>query len=234
VIYGRLSWHPQPCKATAVFCINTNTDVFPQSHPVGVIPAFFLPSLHSLPPSFCSVVTVGLLCWKWEAIKLIHQNQVGRHRQAWSTCGQHYRRDNSTLSDFFLRKAPNWESCQRNKEAKEVNAVRGRHKIMIWGGTAAPGSWAISVPETFRAFSSTSEETGVSRMALRPGSHMQEQRVISQMETGLLTWQQERTSYILVQFQNNQLLFKHLSSPGSPGTSLGDWVQHHPQGTTSP
>lgn len=42
-------WHPQLCKATAVFCINTKADVFPQSHPVCAIPAA-LPAI----PSFCS------------------------------------------------------------------------------------------------------------------------------------------------------------------------------------
>lgn len=131
MIYGQLSWHPQLCKATAVFCINTKTDVFPQSHPVCAIPAL-LPAIPSKPSSIFlfrsweHVVTVGLLDWEWEAIKLIHQSQVRRHRQACSTHSQHYLRDIITLSDFFLGKAPNWESCQGSKEAKEVNAVRGR------------------------------------------------------------------------------------------------------------
>lgn len=131
MIYGQLSWHPQPCKATAVFCINTNTDVFPQSHPVRAIPALF-PAIPPKPPSIFlfrsqeHIVTVGLLDWEWEAVKLIHQSQVKRHRQARSTCGQHYLRNNITLCDFFLGKAPNWESYHGSKEAKEVNAVRGR------------------------------------------------------------------------------------------------------------
>lgn len=130
MIYGQLSWHQQPCKATAVFCINTNTDVFPQPHPVRAIPAL-LPAIPPKPPSiflFRSreyIVTVGLLDWEWEAVQLVHQSQVRRHRQACSTGSQHHLR-NITLSDFFLGKAPNWESCHGSKEAREVNAVRGR------------------------------------------------------------------------------------------------------------
>lgn len=71
---------------------------------------------------------VGLLDWEWEAIKLIHQSQVRRHEQARSTRGQRYLCDTTTLSDFLLGKAPNWESCHGRKEVKEVNAVRGRQK----------------------------------------------------------------------------------------------------------
>lgn len=84
MIYGQLSWHPLPCKATAVFCINTNTDVFPQSHPVCAIPTL-LPAIAPKPPAIIlfrsqeHVVTASLLDWEWEAIKLIHQSQVRRH-----------------------------------------------------------------------------------------------------------------------------------------------------------
>lgn len=131
VIYGQLSWQPLSCKATAVFCINTNTDVFLQSHPVCAIPTLLL-AIPPKPPTIFlfrsqeHVVMVSLLDWEWEAIKLIHQSQVRRHREARSTRSQHYLRDNITLSDFFLGKAPNWENCHGSKEAKEVNAVRGR------------------------------------------------------------------------------------------------------------
>lgn len=111
VIYGQQSWHPQPCKATAVFCINTKTNVFPQSHPVCAIPAL-LPAIPPKPPSIflfrCQehVVMVVPLGWEWEAVKLIHQSQVRRHGWAQSTHSQHYLCD-ITHSDFFLGKAPN-------------------------------------------------------------------------------------------------------------------------------
>lgn len=66
-------WHPQPCKATAFFCINTNADVFPQSHPICAIPAV-LPAIPSEDFSIFlfrwqeHVVMVGLLDWEWEAV----------------------------------------------------------------------------------------------------------------------------------------------------------------------
>lgn len=105
-------------------------------------------------------MTISLLDWEWEAVNLIHHSQVGRHGQAWSNRSQPYLHDNITLSDFFLRKAPSWESCHGSKEAEEANAVRGRHKMTVRGRTTAPGSWAVSIPDTFRTFSSTIRGNG--------------------------------------------------------------------------
>lgn len=90
MIYGQLSWHSQPCKATAVFCINTSGDVFPQPHPVSTTPTLLLlpATTPSLPPSFCSYpsnVMGGPIDWTWDAVETIHHSQVERHSQVHST-----------------------------------------------------------------------------------------------------------------------------------------------------